>query len=331
VEITEQRKTIEQRRGQETKILAAANAFTARHFQTPELAREWLEKTRWPNGPVCSHCGTINHAYKVKKPGWYRCAEKKCRKDFNVTTGTIMERSHIALNKWLIGFYMMSSNGMSAHQLHRALNLGYKSAWFMCHRIREAMRTYSNPWPGPFGDAGKVVEADETNIGPTDEPWRLKKPPVVPYTTSGKFGLANKRAIVELVLHGDNVRAPHIPIADKIKVSGIVKKNITNESLLRADENRRADQHFAAHENVKHSAGEYICDDVHNSADYFFIFRSGLRGLYQHCKEKHLCRYLAEFAFRYNYRADLGYSNNDRTRAAIKGIEGKRLFYRQPR
>ncbi len=314
--MTGQRKTIEQRRGQETRILAAANAFTARHFQTPELARKWLEKTCWPNGPVCSHCGTINYAYKIKKPGWYRCAEKKCRKDFSVTTGTVMERSHIALNKWLIGFYMMSSSGMSAHQLHRALNLGYKSAWFMCHRIREAMRSDSNSWSGPLGGSGNVVEADETFFGRIDEPRRLKKQRAVPYTTSGKFGPANKRAIVSLVERGDN----------------IVKENIARESRLHTDESRRADQHVAAHQNVKYSAGEQVCGDVHtNSADYFSIFKSGMRGLYQHCKEKHLHRYLAEFAFRYNHRTDLGYSNIGRTRAAINGVEGKRLFYRQPR
>ncbi len=118
-----------------------STAMTAPHFQSPEAAREWLEKTRWPDGTVCSHCGTLSHSYALKKPGWYRCAEKECRKDFTVTTGTVMERSHIALNKWLMGFYLMSASkkGISAHQLHRALGIDYKSAWFMCHRIREAM------------------------------------------------------------------------------------------------------------------------------------------------------------------------------------------------
>jgi transposase-like protein len=141
------------------------NAFVAPHFQSHELAREWLEQTRWPEGPVCSHCGTINHAYKTKKPGWYRCAEKECRKDFTVTTGTVMERSHIDLNKWLMAFYLMSSSkkGVSSHQLHRALNLDYKSAWFMAHRIREAMKETDL---GPLGGEGEIVEADETYYGP---------------------------------------------------------------------------------------------------------------------------------------------------------------------
>ncbi len=128
-----------------------SNAFAAPHFHSHELAREWLEQIRWPDGPVCSHCGTVGHAYKTKKPGWYRCAQKACRKDFTVTTGTVMERSHIELHKWLIGFYLMSSSkkGVSAHQLHRALGLDYKSAWFMAHRIREAMRA-----DGTFGPLG---------------------------------------------------------------------------------------------------------------------------------------------------------------------------------
>jgi transposase-like protein len=131
-----------------------SNAFTAPHFHNHELAREWLERIRWINGPVCSHCGAVNHAYKTKKPGWYRCAEKECRKDFTVTTGTVMERSHIELNKWLMAFYLMSSSkkGVSAHQLHRALNLDYKSAWFMAHRIREAMRETDL---GPLGGVSR--------------------------------------------------------------------------------------------------------------------------------------------------------------------------------
>ena len=128
----------------------------APHFQNRENARDWLEAQRWPEGPICSHCGTFNHAYKTKRAGWYRCAEKECRKDFTVTTGTLMERSHIALNKWLMAFYLMCSSkkGVSAHQLHRALGLDYKSAWFLAHRIREAMRDGGmGPfrWPGRFG------------------------------------------------------------------------------------------------------------------------------------------------------------------------------------
>ncbi len=203
-----------------------SNAFVAPHFQSPENAREWLENLRWPEGPVCSHCGTVNHAYKTKKPGWYRCAEKECRKDFTVTTGTVMERSHIALNKWLMAFYLLnaSKKGMSAHQLHRALNLDYKSAWFMCHRIREAMRAGSL---GPLGGEGKIVEADETYYGPVEKSKvRTKTTSGRPFTRKGKAGPANKRPIVALVERGGNVRTFHVPVADQATVQEIVQTRI---------------------------------------------------------------------------------------------------------
>jgi transposase-like protein len=312
------------------------NAFTAHHFQSHETAREWLEGQRWPEGPICSHCGTIGRAYKIKKPGWYRCGEKACRKDFTVTTGTVMERSHIALNKWLMAFYLMASSkkGVSAHQLHRALNLDYKSAWFMAHRIREAMREGGL---APLGGEGKVVEADETYYGKTAEPRISPRRAAEgrPYTKGGKTGPANKRPILALVERGGNVRTFHVPVADQATVRKIVDENIARESRLHTDESRLyfgADAHFATHETVRHSAKEYVRGDVHtNSAEgYFSIFKRGMRGIYQHCGEKHLHRYLAEYSFRYNYRIRLGYNDIDRTKAAISGIAGKRLTYRQP-
>jgi len=316
-----------------------SNALTAPHFQTPELAREWLEKTRWPDGTVCSHCGTVGHAYKTKKPGWYRCAEKECRKDFTVTTGTVMERSHIPLNKWLMAFYLLnaSKKGMSAHQLHRALGVDYKSAWFLCHRIREAMRSGGF---GPLGGEGKIVEADETYYGPVDKAKvRTKTTRGRPFTKSGKTGPANKRPIVALVERGGNVRTFHVPVADQATVEKIVSENIARESRLHTDESRlyfNAADTFTAHETVHHTSGEYVRYEdgraIHtNSAEgYFSIFKRGMHGVYQHCKEKHLHRYLAEFDHRYNHRVALGYSDIDRTLAAIRGVEGKRLMYRQP-
>jgi transposase-like protein len=317
--------------------MSMSNAFTASHFHNHELAREWLERTRWPNGPICSHCGTIGHAYKTKKPGWYRCAEKECRKDFTVTTGTVMERSHIDLNKWLMAFYLMSSSkkGVSAHQLHRALGLDYKSAWFMCHRIREAMR--SEGFDGPLGGEGEIVEADETYYGPVDKAKiRTKTTSGRPFTKSGKA--SNKRPIVALVERGGTVRTFHVPVADKATVTKIVRENIAKESRLHTDESRLytgSEDHFAAHKSVKHSANEYVRyengEKVHtNSAEGFFsIFKRGMRGIYQHCDE-HLHRYLAEFEFRYNHRVRLGISDIDRTLAAVRGVAGKRLMYRQP-
>ncbi|MFZ3224709.1 MAG: IS1595 family transposase [Xanthobacteraceae bacterium] len=311
-----------------------SNAFAAAHFQSPETAREWLEKLRWPEGPICSHCGTIGHAYKTKKPGWYRCAEKECRKDFTVTTGTVMERSHIPLNKWLMAFYLLnaSKKGMSAHQLHRALNLDYKTAWFMCHRIREAMRSGGL---GPLGGEGKIVEVDETYHGKTEKPRVSPQRRGRPYNPRGSRGPKDKRAIVSLVERGGNVRSFHVPVADQATVEKIVNENIAHESRLHTDESKlyfNAADTFAAHETVTHYKGEYARGDVTtNSVEgYFSIFKRGMKGTYQHCKEKHLHRYLAEFDHRYNYRVALGYSDIDRTLAAIKGIEGKRLMYRQP-
>jgi transposase-like protein len=311
-------------------------AFVAPHFQSPENAREWLESLRWPDGPICSHCGTINHAYKTKKAGWYRCAEKECRKDFTVTTGTVMERSHILLNKWLMGFFLLnaSKKGMSAHQLSRSLGLDYKSAWFMCHRIREAMRAGGlAPMGGP-GTSG-IVEADETYFGKTEKPMPRSRGRIPNPVKRGRGGPADKRPILSLVERGGKVRSFHIPVATKAAVQSIVKANIVEEARLHTDESNLYGDlklKFAAHETVKHSVGEYVRDDVHtNSAEgYFSLFKRGMRGTYHHCKEKHLHRYLAEFDHRYNHRVALGYNDIDRTLAAIKGATGKRLMYRQP-
>jgi transposase-like protein len=293
-----------------------SNAFVAAHFQSPETAREWLEKLRWSEGPICSHCGTIGHAYKTKKPGWYRCAEKECRKDFTVTTGTVMERSHIPLNKWLMAFYLLnaSKKGMSAHQLHRALNLDYKTAWFMCHRIREAMRAGGL---GPLGGEGKIVEVDETYHGKTEQPRVSPQRRGRPYNPRGSRGPKDKRAIVSLVERGGNVRSFHVPVADQATVEKIVNENIAHESRLHTDESKlyfNAADTFAAHETVKHYRGEYARGDVTtNSVEgYFSIFKRGMKGTYQHCKEKHLHRYLAEFDHRYNHRTALGYNDIDR-------------------
>lgn len=313
-----------------------SNAFVAPHFASHEAARDWLESLRWPDGPICSHCGTVAHAYKTKKPGWYRCAEKECRKDFTVTTGTVMERSHIPLNKWLMAFYMLnaSKKGVSAHQLHRALGLDYKSAWFMCHRIREAMRSGGL---GPMGGEGSggIVEMDETYYGKIAQAKRrTTRFDGQPYKV-GSRGPANKRPVVALVERRGSVRSFHVPVANQKEVQKIIRENIAREATLHTDESNLynyAIDHVAKHEAVKHTAGEYVRDNVttNHVENYFSVFKRGMRGTYQHCKEKHLHRYLAEFDHRYNHRVALGYSDIDRTLAAIRGIEGKRLMYRQP-
>jgi len=310
------------------------SALAAPHFQNDDAARELIEGIRWPEGPVCSHCGSVNHAYAVTgRAGLYRCAEPECRKDFTVTTGTVMERSKVPLHKWMAAFYLMnaSKKGISAHQLHRTLGVTYQTAWFMCHRIREAMR---DGGLAPMGGGGKVVEADETYFGPTENPRVSPQRKGRPYKV-GSRGPRDKRAIVALVERGGNIRSFHVAVADKATVSKIVMENVAKDSRLHTDESKLyfgAGEHFAAHETVKHSAGEYVRGDVYTNSieGAFSIFKRGMKGVYQHCKEKHLHRYLAEFDFRYNHRIKLGYSDIDRTRAAIKGVEGKRLTYRQP-
>jgi transposase-like protein len=310
------------------------SAYSEPHFKDEAAARSTLERILWPSGPVCPHCGSIDHAYPQKsRPGVWRCAEAECRKDFTVTMKTVMERSHIPLHKWLLGFHLFtaSKKGFSAHQLHRTLGVTYRSAWFMAHRIREAMATGGL---SPLGGGGKVVEADETYFGPTEKPHVSPQRKGRPYK-KGSRGPRDKRPIVSLVERGGNVRSFHVPVADAETVIGIVVDNIAKESRLHTDESRLygfIGSHFAAHETVKHSAHEYARGDVNtNSVEgYFSIFKRGMRGIYQHCKEKHLHRYLAEYDFRYNHRIALGFNDGDRAALAVKNAAGKRLTYRQP-
>ncbi len=305
--------------------------FSAPHFTNEAAARAYLERLLWPEGPTCPHCGVVNHAYATKRPGVYRCAEKACRKDFTVTMRTVMERSKIALHKWLQAFHLMCSSkkGVSAHQLHRTLNVTYEAAWFMAHRIREAMREGGL---APLGGEGEIVEADETYFGPVENPSSTTTKGK-PFKKGGRSGPSNKRPIVALVERGGNVRTFHIPIADKPTVSKIVRDNIDRESRLHTDESRLYGdeaEHFAKHEKVHHSIRRYVRGDVHtNTAEgYFSIFKRGMRGVYQHCKEKHLHRYLSEYDFRYNHRIALGYNDGDRAALAVKNAAGKRLTYR---
>jgi transposase-like protein len=307
--------------------------FTEDHFRDDDAARVYLESVLWPEGPVCPHCDTINHAYKTKRAGVYRCASKECRKDFSVTMKTVMERSHIALHKWLQAFHLMTSSkkGISAHQMHRTMGIGYEAAWFMCHRIREAMRAGGL---SPLGGEGKIVEADETYFGPKSiQPTRTTSGR--PCTKGGKTGPSGKRAIVALVERGGSVRTFHVEHADKFTVNSIIRENIARETRLHTDESKLyadAAGMFAAHESVRHSAGEYARGDVNtNSAEgYFSIFKRGMKGVYQHCDEKHLHRYLAEYDFRFNHRVALGVHDGERAALAVKGAAGKRLTYRLP-
>lgn len=313
------------------------NIFTEPQFHNEEAARKWFEAARWPHGPICPTCGS-GKPYETKKAGRYRCSHKACRRDFTVQTGTVMERSHAKLTQWAVAFFMGASSkkGFSAHQLHRALGCQYKTAWFLHHRVMEAMREGGLDL-APMGGEGKVVEADETYFGGV-ESAKMRTAPSrkgLKYTKGGKAGPSNKRAIVSLVERGGKVRSFHIPRADKITVRKIVADNIAHESRLHTDQSKlyhEVGALFGDHETVNHSAKEYARGDVHvNSAEgYFSIFKRGMRGVYQHCSEKHLHRYLAEFDFRYNHREALGWDDEARTKAAIRASEGKRLTYQQP-
>jgi transposase-like protein len=220
--------------------------FNAPHFQSVEAAREYLEALRWGSDRVCPHCGTVNESFATKKPGVYRCRTKECRKDFSVTTKSVMESSHIKLNVWLQAFFLMASSkkGMSSHQLHRALGITYKSAWFLTHRIREAMR--SGGLLPPMGGAGGVVEIDETYIG------RLQGQPVRP------GGSTHKNTVLTLVERGGGARSFHI---DGATVANVVRANISRESRIMTDEAffyREVGRDFASHGAVRHAAKEYV-------------------------------------------------------------------------
>jgi transposase-like protein len=293
-----------------------------------------FEKVRWPDGPVCFHCGSLNVvrlAGKATRPGLFQCREKECRGQFTAVMGTVFEKSHIPLHKWLMATHLLCSSkkGMSALQLHRELGFGsYRTAWFMAHRIREAMK------PGgelpPLGGPGKIVEADETYYGKTEKTYPLAKKGERYKKTVRK----NTRSIVALVERGGNVRTFHVGSADKHTVTNIIIENVSTETRLATDESRLytdAGKLVFEHDTVKHSAGEYVRDWVHTNSleGYFSIFKRGMRGIYQHCAEKHLHRYLAEYDFRYNTREALGFNDNDRTDTLIAGTVGKRLTYRR--
>jgi hypothetical protein len=233
-----------------------------------------------------------------------------------------MEKSHLPLNKWMLGFHLMASSkkGISAHQLHRMLGITYKSAWFMAHRIREAMREGPLSTP-PLGGNGKVVEADETYIGRKEGRKKMA-------------GKGHKRTVLGLVERGGQARSFHVERTNIENIVPIVRANIAAESKLATDEAphyRKVGREFADHLMVQHSDDEYVRGEAHvNTAEGLFsVFKRGMQGVYQHCGEQHLHRYLAEFDFRYSHRAKLGISDRDRADKALRGIEGKRLTYRQ--
>jgi transposase-like protein len=294
-------------------------------FTDEDKAREHFEAIHWPHGPVCPHCGaTSEHitkmAGKSHRPGLYQC--NACREPFTVKMGTVMESSHISYRKWALAFHLMaaSKKGMSAHQLHRMLGVTYKTAWFLAHRIREAMRPLDAE---PMGGEGKFVEVDETYVGGKAKNRAYKAPPP-------------KEAVVSLVERGGNVRSHHVAEVTAKTLKPILVDAIAKDTHFRTDESPvyyKIGEGFASHQTVVHSIGEYVRGDAHTNTveGYFSIFKRGIYGVYHHVSQQHLKRYLCEFDFRYNERIALGVSDGERAAKAIRSAAGKRLTYRQPR
>ncbi len=291
-------------------------------FTNEDAARKWLEASRWPNGPVCPYCkmGERVKPYtgKALGDGWYHCNE--CRKKFTVRVGTLYERSHIPLHKWLLATHLLtaSKKGMSAHQLHRMLGITYKSAWFMAHRVREAM---TDVYKGPMSGDGGTIEADETYYGNTSK--RAKH---------YKKGHSHKAGVVGLVDPATgHARAFAVKSATADTVRKILVTNVSRKAALVTDESAlyaKVGEEYGMHQTVLHAGREYVNRDgftTNHVENFFGIFKKGMVGVYHFCGEQHLQRYLTEFSFRYTNRH---VTDGERTAIALKGIEGKRLTYR---
>lgn len=314
-----------------------------KYFQNEKAAFQHLESLLWADGVVCPHCGSVDQAGKiegqrtkaskknpegVERHGLWKCYAKECRMQFTVRVGTVFESAHIPLHKMLQAVYLMSASkkGCSAHQMHRTLEITYKSAWFLCHRIREAMRDGTL---APMGGAGGVVEADETYIG------RIKGMP------KGRRGGYHKNMVLTLVERGGSARSFHVDGRAISDIMPIVRTNVRRETVINTDEAKYyydVKREFAGHDTVNHSAEEYArytsnpeyVISTNTVEGYYSIFKKGMKGVYQHCAEKHLHRYLSEFDFRYSNRVKLGVDDETRSERALKGIVGKRLTYKGP-
>ncbi|QTN20597.1 IS1595 family transposase [Brevundimonas sp. AJA228-03] len=298
-------------------------------FTDADKARAHLEKTRWPHGPVCPHCGVVNEATSIKgrsaRAGLYQC--NACREQFTITVGTVFERSKVPLNKWLLATYLMSfsKKGISAHQIGRTLGVTYKTAWFMCHRIREAMAENN---PAPLGGEGKIVEADETVVGGKERNKRLSK------RNPKNIGAVGKQVAFTLVERNGRARSFHVANVTGKTLRPIMVANVDRKSALMTDDAgqyRPIGKEFASHESVNHGIEEYVRGAAHSNTveGFFSLLKRGIIGTFHHVSEAHLKRYLAEFDFRYSHRVGLGINDTMRTDEALRGIGGKRLMYRR--
>ncbi|MEQ1901650.1 MAG: IS1595 family transposase [Devosia sp.] len=296
-------------------------------FTDETKAREHFEATRWPDGAYCPFCGQSETVKKLggksMGPGWYHCSD--CRRKFTALVGTVCERSHIPLTKWLMAMQLMcaSKKGMSAHQLHRMLGVTYKSAWFMAHRIREAMRELHLT---PLGGEGKTVEVDETYVGGKEKNKHRNK------RANPTGGSGGKEIVFSLVERNGKVRSHHIADVSAKTLRPILEAQIDAASHVYSDTGgARVAAEFPNHGMVNHSIGEYVRGPVHSNTveGYFATLKRGIIGTYHHVSQQHLKRYLGEFDFRYNERAALGVSDAERTQKAIAGTVGKRVTYQE--
>ena len=312
------------------------SVLNTRYMQDEAAAFAHVENQLWPDGPVCPSCGVVDNAYKLngvrtkkskKHPegkvrhGLHKC--KDCGKQFTVRMGTIFESSHIDLHLWLQAIHLITSSkkGISANQLHRTMGVTLKTAWFLGHRVREAMRDND---PAIFGTGGGIVESDETFIGTARE----RRP--------GARGYSHKNKVLTLI-DRDSKQARSM-VVDTLKASEIMpilKENISREARPMTDEAKhhsKADQHFAGHDTVEHGVGEYVNlmdRDIHTNTveGYYGTFKRGMKGTCQHCAPKHLHRYLAEFEYRYNNREANGIEDAERASKALLNVQGRRLTY----
>lgn len=291
-------------------------------FHNEALAYEFVEKLLWPEGPICPHCGGVDRISKMQgkstRIGTYKCYQ--CRKPFTVKVGTVFESSHVPLRHWLQAMFLLASSkkGISANQLARTLGCTLKTGWFIGHRIREAMSELGID-AAPMGSGGGIVEADETFFGRKQD-RRVKR------------GYGHKMAVMSLVERGGKVRSFKINRASRVDVERVIRQNVAKDARLMTDTaSYYAHSGFdvAEHQMVNHEI-EYVRGDVHTNTleSFYSVFKRGMKGTYQHCDEKHLHRYAAEFDFRYNNRVALGVDDVARTEAIVRGIVGKRLTYR---